>query len=626
MGVREREGMSTLASHSTGSMQPVIDLKQDRGWRAWQIAGALLLLLWWLGDLHAMMQFSQPRLVAFLVSTLLVALGLRVLWHAHNAADDRGRRLGLILLFVFLPEHLGGSGRPFLQQVAPTLTVTLWIAFEPRLRVKLDAVREGRMRSWAEISLPIYFVVGTALAIWKLHCFGYVGQDVAYFMQCLYSGIHGHLFWANQYHDLLYSQPVYSDFAGHNQPVLFLLAMVYAIMPHAEILFVARNLLLTLAAIPTFRILRLQFEPVPSAVLTAGFMLAPAFLFQSFYDFAPLSLIAIPLLFTLLFYLRFRFLAFSVMLMACLLVREDLVIALLGLALVAAIQKRSSRWVLTPGLMGLAWAWISWHLVMPHFLHGATSAVQSCFAYLGSTPADILVNAARHPSLLITHNTVSYMKEMLSPSALVLPLFSPLSLISAPFLAINILGDRGCDAAIVFRHYALIPAIFLLPCIGPAWRSSFRLKCLGNYSQTSFSFLLLAASILTSVLSFGPDELAWFHAPSWGKEARATVNTLPPLAAVAVPRYMLPLVANRDLVYQSARLLQYHHPDAQFVVIDRDASRMGVSPHVEDLWLALQQKLADQTTYRLLSESANYLIYERVGDPPVSLQPDNPSR
>ena len=56
-----------------------------------------------------------------------------------------------------------------------------------------------------------------------------------------------------------------------------------------------------------------------------------------------------------------------------------------------------------------------------------------------------------------------YMKQVFTQYGIVLPFFSPVSLLAIPYLMINVLGDPGCNAAIVFRHYSLIPSILLLP-------------------------------------------------------------------------------------------------------------------------------------------------------------------
>jgi uncharacterized membrane protein len=344
-------------------------------------------------------------------------------------------------------------------------------------------------------------------------------------------------------------------------------------------------------------------------------LLAPAVLFQNFYDYAPLSLIALPLLFALLFYARKRFWLFVLTLMVCLLIREDLVFVAIGLGVLALLERRPARWAILPLALGAGWSVLTWRFLLPHFQQGAASAVQSCFAYLGATPILMLHTLVSHPRILLTHNTTSYLKLIVTPFGVILPLWSPTTLISLPYLFINMLGDKGCDAAMIYRHYALIPTALLLPGVIKAVRWLSMRRSPVHATATRWAALLLLSSICSSLLVIGPPERAWWTPSPWNAEANRVATSLPAHAAVAVPRYMLPLVANREFVYQSLRLLEYHHPDASYVVIDRDARRSGVSPKTEPRYAVLLTQLSDSGRFRVIYQSANYLVFERTGKP-----------
>ncbi len=588
----------------------------------------LVVALWALGSLRYAWHGAPGRMMVLLSTAILCALGGWQWLRAGVSALRPGQMLWAFLLAEFLPEHLLGNSYAVKPHLLPTCFALAWLIVgiwtersdgARRLAFSIARRAEGRARVLLSSFVLLYCLVGSLLAIWKLYCFGYVGQDVAYFMQCLYTGSHHHLFWSNQYQDLLYTTTVQSDFAGHNQPVLFALLPLYRLFPHAETLLLSRNLLLAFAAYPVFRMCRLALQPLPSMLLTLAYLVAPAILFQNFYDYAPLSLVALPLLFALLFYMERRYWPFLGALLLCLLVREDLVFVVFGLGALALWQKRRLRWAAVPMPAALAWAVVTWRWLLPHFQHGAVSAVQGCFAYLGQTPLAMLRTAALHPSLVLTHNVFAYLKLIFTPFGMLLPLSSPVSLIASPYLLINILGDRGCDAAIVFRHYALIPAILLLPGVirAAAWLASDKRRA--PVPPLAVATFVLLSSVATTVLAVGATELAWWHPAGWQKEARQVAAMLPPAAPVAVPRYMLPLVANRDGVYQSLRLLEYHHPDAEFVVIDRDAARSGLSVHTAESYAAVQAELQHAEQFRPIYSSANYLIYRRIGPPPQPL-------
>jgi uncharacterized membrane protein len=531
----------------------------------------------------------------------------------------------LFLLACFLPEHLASNAKLVAPHLLPLLLAALCLGAQvldtqDRRILEASSFRFHPARILV-IFTTIYFVVGCILAIEKLHSFGYVGQDIGYFMQCLYTGLHGKLFASNQYHDLLYTRTVSSDFASHNQPVLFVLLPLYWIYPHAETLFVVRNLILALSAYPAYRLAR-QFNiaAMPAALLTGAFLIAPAVLYQNIYDYAPLSLVGLPLLFTLLFYYQESYLPYLSSLLLCLFVREDLVFVAIGMGLMAMIAKRKLIWSIIPVALGVCWSLGTWMVLLPHFQQGATSAVAGCFSYLGSNPLFMMRTVALHPQIFLTHKAVVYLAQIFTPLGVALPFWSPAGLIALPYLFINVLGDPGCNAAIVFRHYSLIPSILLLPGALCAVQWLGRRYQFRSISTGMIAFSLLLASVGTTALSIGSTELNWWHRFNWQHEAALVADSLPASASVAVPRYMLPLTANRDHLYQALRILDYHHPEADYLVIDRDRQRMGVTAEWQPHYNELLRQLNDRDNFTIIYESSNYQIYKRIGLKLVSLR------
>src|SRR5262249_39483073 len=149
-----------------------------------------------------------------------------------------------------------------------------------------------------------------------------------------------------------------------------------------------------------------------AAIAACAFLISPAVIYQNLYDFAPLSLAAFPLLFAFYFYLEGKFRPFLVALVLSQLVREDLVFVIFGLGLIALWQRRSIRWIATPCALAAGWAVLTWKIVFPYFLHGATSAVASCFSYLGNSPAEMLRSILHHPALVISRTDLIYVKQM----------------------------------------------------------------------------------------------------------------------------------------------------------------------------------------------------------------------
>src|SRR5215813_11304485 len=410
------------------------DSKQAQGGRQiprtyktrWILGIFLLVSLWIFGAFIRGRGYSRPLQLVILVAAIALLVGFgwlasRIVRRQFMLDREETRILtfsssAFFLLAVFLPEYL--LGKPFLGRSFLLLIFSLTL-FAMYFAVSLRAERPT-LNSRAPVSAGkvlflfcvVYFFATSWITLSKLHAFGYVGQDIAYFTQCLYTTLHGHLFYSNMYHDLLYGKPVTSDLAGHNQPVLFVFLPFYLLHKSASTLLIVRNIFVVLCAWPVYLIARRVLSPWLAAVAAIAFLLVPAVLYQNFYDFAPLSLAALPLLFAFYFYLERRFKPYLIALLCAQLVREDLVFAVFGLGLLALWQRRSLRWVAIPCEFALLCAFFSWKILFPYFLHGATPAVASCFSYLGATPGEMLRNIIHHPGLLLTHKNVLYAKQM----------------------------------------------------------------------------------------------------------------------------------------------------------------------------------------------------------------------
>lgn len=611
------------------------DLKAEQPKPIFPRSGALRLLgiflstsIWlWAAFVRGRIHSGPAQILLFLLGMGLVAVfGLLVLQFLQRrfALDlVAGARLlsysssAFLLLVVFFPEYLLGRPQLLRSLVLLGLSLLLFVAYLAlSLRPKLH-LPSLRIRPVAALLIfcAAYFLLTSWVTLAKLHAFGYVGQDIAYFTQCLYTTLHGHLFYSNMYHDLLYGKPVSSDLAGHNQLVLFLFLPFFALHKAASTLLIVRNVFIVLCAWPVYLIGRRFLSPALAVSAAIAFLLVPAVLYQNFYDFAPLSLAAFPLLFALYYFLEDKFVSFMIALICAQMVREDLVFAVFGLGLLGVWQRRSLRWTVVPCGFALAWAFLSWKLMFPHFLQGATPAVASCFAYLGSSPAEMAVNIVRHPAWLLSHDSILYVKQMVDSYGGVLFLLNPAWLISVPYIAINVLAEGGgCNTAMIYRHYSLIPTVFLFAAVLLA------LKKVGTIAgsrgakpqtaQAAIILFVIMAGLSSTVFVTGKPQFQELESRPWHQEAYQVAAMLPENAAVAVPRYLLPRVANRDSLYQSLRLLEYHHPDANYIVIDKDWQRMAATEQWRENYNALRYLLENSRQYRVTYDSSNYVIYK----------------
>jgi uncharacterized membrane protein len=531
---------------------------------------------------------------------------------------------GILLLLAFFPEYLLGKppmhARSFVLAAIVVLLCGTYLFIS--LRSTMSVARfEKPVVSPAVILLAvciIYFFLISTVTLLKLHAFAYVGQDIAYFTQCLYTTLHGHLFYSNMYHDLLYSKPVSSDFAGHNQLVLFLFLPFYALHKAASTLLIVRNITVVLCAWPVYLISRRTLSPWLSLAAAMAFLLVPAVLYQNVYDFAPLSAAGLPLLFAFYFFLEGKFRPFVVALLLTLIVREDLVFVAFGLGLLALWQRRPPRWSVFPCAMALVWAFLSWRIIFPYFLHGSTSAVDSCFSYMGSTPGQMVRYILAHPRALLSQHDLVYLKQLVDFSGGVLFLPSPAWLISTPYIAINLLAEGGgCNTAMIYRHYSMIPTVILfVSVLLAADKITASMRKRGNdpsVVHAGLVFFVFAAAVTSLMFVTGADQVQALRARPWHAEARKITSLIPAQASVALPRYMLPAMANRNKLYESLRLLEYHNPDAEYVVLDKDWKRVAATEQWKSNYTALLLALAGSSQYQPIYNSPGYVIYRRCG-------------
>jgi uncharacterized membrane protein len=563
--------------------------------------------------------FVFAGLVLLLVST--ITLTSERPSQTATLREQLGRcSLSSLVLLLFFPEYLARVQPALLRSLLLlTIVTTLWLALTLICVYsgRRSRLSDRRAHQIAVAMLVALFGITTAVAVRKYLVFGYVGQDLAYFSQIMHTTLEGHLFWGNILQDLIYSRTVTTDFAGHNSPIMFLFLPFYGLFPSPITLIVLRNAVLIASAIPVFLIAR-RTSSVPSAWLWgAAFLLTPAILYQTTFDFYPLTFVVFPLLFTLYFYLEKRYIAFGIALLATLLVREDLSLFATGLGVLAFIQKRTLRWAVLPLAAGLFWGALSFLVILPSALKGATFVTDACFTHLGHGPAEMVRDVLLHPrSTIFVHGNLVYLKTLLTPTALLLSLGSPVSLLSLPFVAINLLAGAGrCITTVIYAQYSAIPATILFAgtLIGITHAKSrgyiTSIANLGLPSTTTAPLLQIALACASLVFVTGQMQWAELQEQPWGMEARHVLTLIPAAASVAAPRYLLPQLSNRDCLFQTHRLAQYHTPRYEYLILDTDWKHINAAAEYEIQYSRLIEESANNPSLRLLYSSPAYNVY-----------------
>jgi len=527
--------------------------------------------------------------------------------------------MAFALLFLFLPEYSARVRPPVLRSYLLLATLTiLWLALCHFCRREADGIRDWTERKtyWPIAALTLLSVALTAVAIRKFYVFGYVGQDLAYFAQIMHTTLHGHLFWGSLLQDLLYSKPVTTDFAGHNSPIMFLFLPFYGLIPSPVTLLVLRNAAMLACCYPIYKIARTYCSESTSRIWSLAFFLVPTVFYQSTFDFYPLSFVALPLLFAIYFFQTSRFLQFCVALAFTLAVREDLAIFALALAFVALIQRRSIRWISVPFVAGLAWAYISYFIVLPHALHGSSFVTDACFSHLGATPKQMLVHVCSSPqTTLLPRGNLVYLKELLTPTALFASFGNPLVITSLPFIGINLAAGAGkCITTVIYAQYSVIPAtlLFASALLMGIRKKGFlrRFSSLWIESETAPAAISLALCVASLIFVTGEDQASELRSRPWTDEARQVARLIPDDASVAAPRYLLPSLGNRNCLYQTHRLSQYHHPVYEYLILDNDWSHINASQEYRVAYAALLESAPKDPAFHVLYQTPQFTVLQ----------------
>jgi len=348
------------------------------------------------------------------------------------------------------------------------------------------------------------------------------------------------------------------------------------------------------------------------------------------FDFYPLSLAAFFLLWVFYFFDKNRFRPFLVFLLLTLFVREDLVFAIFGIGLLALWWRYSTKWVVAPLLISIAWAIFSFKAVIPHFLHGASYMESVCFAHVGQTPRELAQNVLSHPvqTLFIRGNLI-YLKQLLTPLAGVFVLGSPVPLLAIPYLGINLLAGGGpCITTDLFAQYSVIPVVFLFLGFVVSLGKQSRFISKGTLGESEIQLAMVVFVLVLSIgcSAFLTEEAQFreFAYKPWQREARQVALSIPVEAAVAAPRYMLPMLANRMSLYQTHRLLDYHEANPDYVIMDHNWNRIDAAQRWMIEYQSLAARLQDSAHYQVVYNSPEYTVYRQVGSSEIRFQGKEP--
>jgi uncharacterized membrane protein len=372
-------------------------------------------------------------------------------------------------------------------------------------------------------------------------------------------------------------------------------------------------------AIPLWLIARDRLAgPWAALSMPVAYLLYPTVGYLCWWAYHPDSLAILPLLFAWWFALRGRwagYAACAVVAMAC---KEDAALAVMGLGAAVALWPAARRPVAAdrgekdPGqrsrvgtarrvglasmAVGLAWFEICTRVVLPANNFGQPPFYSSYFPALGTTPAQVVLHALRHPSrvwhLATLPDRTRYYLQMFAPVGFLLVLALPAFLVALPQLGINVV-DQGEMGATITSQYSSLVTVGVMLATVEALGLVYRHRAgLGRAACG-----LLVATSVVSTVAWGITPLGrqfhvwWPSSNALAPDINQALRLVPGTAGVAVSYNITPHVTHRVWAFE------FPNP---WVNVNWLSTRVPEQP-ARVQWIVVEGALLDASDQALLS-------------------------
>lgn len=433
------------------------------------------------------------------------------------------------------------------------------------------------------------FGVLSALALYRHDTFRSNALDLGYLDQVVWNTAHGELF-ANS----IKGENWPSYLAGHFAPAIAVLAPLYWVWDDVRMLLLVQAAILVSAGLPLFALFRDHGQRLALAAL-AAFLLNPWLHRANLHDFHTV-LLAAPLISTAVYgAIRKRFTLIGAVLMALLLVKEDmgLVVALFGLYLLLFERQRAWRWGVLLLILGLAWVALAVLVLIPSFAtSGEYQILTFHYAFLGSSPTDAIQTVLRDPLVLIRQvlhrDKILALVGLLASTAFLPLLGGALLVIALPLVWCLQLSDSEGLALLRQWHMAVyLPIFFGAICVGLGKvREQWRAVAVGVLLFVSAAAFILDGSVIQLLQDPG-------MLPERRQVVRQLMAQIPPEASVSAQDELLPHLSHRQEVFLFPTIEK-----ADYVLMDRLGSTYPLEGEdYEIFWEAAQDPFAYERVY-----------------------------
>lgn len=363
-------------------------------------------------------------------------------------------------------------------------------------------IKHERKIIWAGICG--FVAIFTAIGAWKLWSFGYNALDLAIYRQVAEHSLRGDLF-GFSFHPHKY-------LGDHLSFLYAALWPVYVLWKQPITLVFLQNLALALTVIPLAKVsARIVGRPW-HLLFVFAYLANPIIQNMALFEFHMLPFAIFILSWTILAYVEQKYRRYLLLLALSLLVREDVSLPVIGLGLLAAVERRSWRWILPPILLGVSWFLLALKLTT-YFSGYENYKYLVYYGWLGDSLTAMARTIVTQPWVVVAHvmrfTTASLALVLLAPFAF-LPLLRGRWLVPIlPILPQLLLASSVSPVVIQIHYPSLLLPFFFVATIA-AWQTIRQVTGAGRGLLASLhrnwptvTIIFVAVTIYSS-LSLGP--------------------------------------------------------------------------------------------------------------------------
>lgn len=350
------------------------------------------------------------------------------------------------------------------------------------------------------ILVILYLLLVLAICFFKYFTFQYNGLDLAIFNQVFYNSAQGNLF-----HFTIHPTSYLGD---HFSPVILLILPLYAIFKSPLTLIILQSLWLALAVIPLFLIAKKYLSPKLALAAMVLYLFNPATLNINIYEFHLDTLIPLLIFTTFYFYDQSKFKLFLAFAGLSLLIKEDVSFIIFMFGVIAFLDKKSWRWILTPLLASTVYFFAALKIIA-HFSAASNYKFLTYYDWLGNSWQEIALNFfLKFPTVILHLLNLGNVELMLGLLLvfLFIPLIKPRYLLLSLGMFVQlVLGPYGGSLVLKMQYGSVFLTAFTIATIFSLESLPRDQKFLNFYSKYKDVFLLcLIVGFIYNFLVIGP--------------------------------------------------------------------------------------------------------------------------